>query len=130
MMLARAELPSGRAEQPRMLASYVMAEKQAELEVYRVDLADDTDVARYLTEHPVGPYKWLVAQPPARIEVAGLSATRFTYTRKDKGKEYTREYTACRRGERVYLFVASFLAADLALRDQARQVLRSVSWDK
>jgi hypothetical protein len=127
---ARSELPAGTITEPRLLVAYhpLRAETAAELELFRVDLPETADVAKYLTEHPLGPFRWANRPPPQELDINGQPATRHVFTRTAGRKEFTREVVAFRRGPRLYLFSASFATTDADARDHLRRSVQSVTW--
>jgi len=131
VQLARSDTPPGRIAQPLLLVAYHFTNsgRRAELELYRVDLPEGTDLGRYIAGHPVGPFQW-EPQPPQPLVISGTEATRFPFTRKAGKAESVREVVAFRRGERVYLFTATAAAEDEPGREQVRQALNSVRWTK
>jgi hypothetical protein len=130
-LASRAELPSSALPKPVILVGYHLTrgENQSELEVLAADLPDDADPERILLMHRIGAASWTPKPPAEPVSINGVDATRITLTRKTDKGEVRREATAFRRGGRVYYFIITFAANDVAARDAARQSVQSVNWN-
>jgi hypothetical protein len=127
---ARAEMPPGKIEKERVLVSYRRgsSDKPALLEVSLVDLPPGTDLAAYLAEPSYGVSHWQSAGRPEPLHIQGAEAQRFVFTARVGQDNQTREVTAFRRGERVYLFTGIFRPVDTTARAQIRQAVDSILW--
>src|SRR5262249_52791913 len=128
VQFARADTPPGRVTQALLLVGYHItnANRLAELELYRADLAEGADLAAFLAANRIGTRDWEPKAAPQRLQVNGAEATRLLFTRRDRKAEFVREVVAFRRGGRLYLFALSAEAGDEVSRDQWRQTLNSV----
>lgn len=130
-MSSRAELPPV-LPKPIVLVAYLntQGDRVAEFELVVADLPPEADAGKFLNEYRIGADKWLVAGPPAAVEVNGAAAQRYTLlrTKKKSKDEYQREVTVFRRGGRVYCFAVTFWTDDPAHRDAARASVASVTW--
>jgi len=129
-LASRADLPSSPLPKPIILVGYHLSrgDNQSELEVLAADLPEDADLGRVLLEHRIGAAVWTQKPPAEAISINGVDANRIHLTRKTDKGEVRREATAFRRGGRVYYFIITFAASDVAARDAARQSVQSVNW--
>jgi hypothetical protein len=129
-MSSRADLPPGTLPKPIILVGYHSKKGDtAQLELMAADLPADSDLGKFLVENRIGSAVWTL-QPPEKLTINGVEATRHVLTRTASRGEVRREATAFRRGERVYFFIVTFAANDPAARDAARQCVQSANWTK
>jgi hypothetical protein len=62
------------------------------------------------------------------LEVSGLPSARIAFVGRCYDQDYLCETFAVRKGEKVYLFSASFPASDDTAREQVRQAVLQASW--
>jgi hypothetical protein len=127
---ARSQLPPGKLEKEQVLVEYRKVDRDApaQLDVSAVDLPGSTDLAEYLAEPSYGEKSWRLQASPEPIEVAGVPGTRFDFVGRPGKDGLAREVVAFRRGERVYLFTALFLAHDASAREQFRRSVGRLQW--
>jgi hypothetical protein len=127
---ARAELPPGKLDQERLLVQYrqLDPDRPATFEVSAADLPASTDIGTYLAGPAYGAREWRSRTPPQKIEAGGVAGTRYDLAARVDKDDLVREVTAFRRGERVYLFTALFLAKDDTSRGQCRRAVNGLVW--
>ena len=123
--------PPGKVRFLTLIVAYhqLRADKPGEFELYRVDLPASADVTAHLQEHLPNAAKWEL-RPNETLQLGGIPATRLNFYRKERQHELARSVTYCRRGERVYVFVAARKFSDHDSRDQIDRALESVTWQK
>jgi hypothetical protein len=126
---ARAEVPSGRLTEERLLAEYKLhsADQPGSLEVSMADLPAGP-TADCLSSTMTGPAPWQLLSGPETMEINSLPASRAIFASPSGSDKLLREVVAIRRGERVYFFVGLYLAKDARCREQIRQAVASVTW--
>jgi predicted Zn-dependent protease len=125
---ANGELPPGPLAQERMLVEYRLAADQpTALRVTAIDLSPSEDLAAYLLGHLPGK-GWQESVPPEACTAGGVAGTRLAYTGVEGGQPTTRDVTAFRRGERLYLFTGVYAATDTKARQEIRRAIESLSW--
>lgn len=131
-MQSRAVLPPGRLARPVVLVAYQAAgsEHAAEFSLLAADIPPGGGLEQYLVGHRVGAETWAVQSPGRAVTMNGTAATRVVLARAEGKEEVRREVTAFRRGERTYLFLVTFAAADRASRDAVGTSLESITWTK
>ena len=96
------------------------------LEVSCADLLEATNLAEYLAGPSHSIKTWKPVGQPEALQVSNHEAKRFTFRTGDMMKEIV----TCRRGERVFFFYGLYSAKDPKSRDQLRQCVGSVVWEK
>jgi hypothetical protein len=129
---SRTDLPPGPLPKPVILVAYHLSkgDSPAELEVLAADLAEETDLGKFLIENRIGAAVWVSKSPAEPVTINGEAATRYVLSRQAGKSELRREATAFRRGGRVYFFIVTFPANDPAVRDAARQCVLSAAWSR
>jgi hypothetical protein len=130
---ARGEVPSSPVNTECMLVEYELhtGDRPAKLAVTRIDLADEhADLGEYVLKHPAD-QGWRYQTAPRPVPINGVDARQIKLDGYLGGKErWTREVYAFRRGARVYLFSATYLATDGRAQREILRALESVIWDK
>jgi hypothetical protein len=132
IMSARANLPSGPVKKERLLVQYRRAggDKPATLEVSRMDLPEDTDLATYLSGPSFSARHWQPCAAAEKVEVGGVSGRRFRFTARVNKAEMAKEVTAFRRDGRVYFFTVLFSPKDASAPEQVRRAIGRLVWTK
>jgi hypothetical protein len=117
----------GGLDHERLLVRYdrLTAGRLAWLRITAADVPAATPLAACLSAPAEG---WQREAEAESLEVGGLAAARVAFRGPWEGQEYLNESTAVRKGERVYLFTASFPAADAAAREQVRKAVAGAAW--
>jgi hypothetical protein len=131
-MAGRSDLPSGNAEKERLLVQYRRTHSgpPALLEVSRMDLPEETDLAGYLGGPSFSAKHWKSEGPPETVECGGAKGKRFRLTASANGSAWVKEVTTFWRGGRVYLFTALFSPKDDTAPEQVRRAIRHLVWTK
>jgi hypothetical protein len=126
----RAELPTGKIEQERVLVAYKRraADPPADLEVAAVDFPEQADWSAYLAAASHGTKQWHPAGKPETVQINGVSAVRTVLKGRQGQQDMTKEVVTFRRGERVFLFTGLFAPSDSKAREAVRQAVGSVMW--
>jgi hypothetical protein len=124
----------------RLLVKYkrvTPAEPDARLRVGVVDVTDDVLPAEFLRGRPVPEPGWKVTKPiEEKLTVGGQPAARVTFggpfnpDQKTKPRDYTCELVAARNGPRWILFAGTFDTADEQSRQQIRDAIESVIFQR
>lgn len=132
IMVARANLPPGPVEKERLLVQYRRStdEGSATLEISRMDLPEDSDLAEYLSAPSFSVRRWRSLERAESIEVDGVKGTRFRFSGQVEGRELAREVTAFRRDGRVYFFTVLYSPKDTAAPEQVRRSISRITWTK
>ena len=125
---AKADLPPGRLDSEKLLVRYLglSGDAPGTLEVSCADLLEATNLAEYLAGPSHSIKTWKPVGQPEALQVSNHEAKRFTFRTGDMMKEIV----TCRRGERVFFFYGLYSAKDPKSRDQLRQCVGSVVWEK
>jgi hypothetical protein len=129
---AKTDAPPGKYARDLLLVEYkhLVHGKGALLQVSLADLAEGTDLAKFLANPSFGVKEWSVARAPEAVQVDGVAGVRRVFTGRLGSQEMTREVVAFRRGERVYFFTGLFPTGDAESRDQVRAAVASIFWKK
>lgn len=132
IMVARANVPPGPVEKERLLVQYRRSsdEGSATLEISRMDLPEDADLAEYLSAPSFSVRRWKSLGRAESIEVDGVNGTRFRFSGQVEGRELAREVTAFRRDGRVYFFTVLYSPKDTAAPEQVRRSISRITWTK
>jgi hypothetical protein len=132
IMSASANVPPGPVEKERLLVQYrrASADKQATLEVSRMDLPDETDLTEYLSGPSFSARHWLPSAPAEKVEAGGVRGSRFRFTARVNKAEMAKEVTAFRRDGRVYFFTVLFSPKDASASEQVRRAIGRLVWTK
>src|SRR5215469_13304485 len=130
IMSARANIPPGPVEKERFLVQYrrASADKQATLEVSRMDLPEETDLAEYLSGPSFSARHWQPSAPAEKVEAGGVRGSRFHFTARVNKAEMAKEVTAFRRDGRVYFFTILFSPKDASAPEQVRRAIGHLVW--
>ena len=101
--------------------------QHAWLRVTVADLASATPLKTYLSTRLPG-RGWKRQSEEENLEVSGLPAARIAFVGRSYDQDYRCETVAVRKGEKVYLFSASFPASDDTAREQVRQAIAGATW--
>jgi len=127
---AKREYPPGRVDKEHLLVAYRGggSTKPAALEVSRIDLPTNTDLAKYFAGPSHGSNLWLPEASGEKLEVDGIPGSRFAYTTILNKEPTMKEITAFWRQDRLYFFTAVFLTSDAKAREELRRSVSSVLW--
>ena len=131
----RAQYPRGPQGQERMLVKYKRLNDgdPAFFHVSMIDLPDSVEATSYVRERPPGPENWQSIPGSEAVTVDGVVAERVTFTgvwEEARKQAVVNEVVAVRHNGRVYFFSGIFAAADRTAREQIRQCVASIAWDK
>jgi hypothetical protein len=117
----------GGPDREQLLVRYdrLTAGRLAWLRITAADVPPSTPLTACLSTPAEG---WQPEAEMESLEVGGLPAARVAFRGPWEGQEYLNESAAVRKGERVYLFTASFPAADAAAREQVRKAIAAAAW--
>lgn len=129
---SRGVVPPGRLGRTVVVVSYQRpaGRRPATFDVLAIDRSTDDDLGRAAAEHGPGSGEWVAQSPARQVIVNGSDATQIVLVPvhgKDDGR---REVTAFHRGDRVYLFILTYSAADPDVRDAVRSTVESITWTK
>jgi hypothetical protein len=132
IMTARGNVPSGPLDKECLLVQYLSADAdpKASLDVSRVDLPEDANLAEYLSRPAYSASNWKASGKPESLEVGGRTGLRYRFTARISGAEMIREATVFRQERRVYLFSLLYSPRDNAALEQARRAIHSLVWTK
>jgi hypothetical protein len=124
----KADLPAGRLDAEHLLVRYtgVSGDAPGTLEVSCADIPESTNLAEYLAGPSHSIKGWKAVGQPEEAKIQNVPATRFVY----HAGEVAKDVVAVRRGERVYFFSALHSAKDTQSRDQLRQAVSSLVWER
>jgi predicted Zn-dependent protease len=126
---AKAESPAGTVDKQYLLVRYDrLTGAAASLEVALVDLPSERDLEAYLAGGSHGVAAWRRAAAPEPLSIGGADGMRFVSGGRAGKQELTKEVTAFRRGDRVYLFTGVFPTGDTTARAQLRRSVDSLLW--
>jgi hypothetical protein len=116
-------------QRERILVRYDLTSTghHAWLRVTVADLPAATPLKAYLSTRLPGP-GWKRESEEENLEVSGLPAARMDFVGRWQDHDYLCETVAVRKGEKVYLFSASFPASNSMAREQVRQAVAGAAW--
>ncbi len=132
IMSARSRVPSGPVEKEAVLVQYHRreADREAMLEVSMMDLPEETNLAKYLSNPTYSRSDWKLSGSPQGTEAGRRTGTRYRFVSHGKGGELVREVTAFRQDQRVYFFTVLYPPKDTSAAEQANRAIHSLVWSK
>ena len=132
-LLSRGELPPGKLEQTRTIASYSRTDgdSPAGFQVSAVDAAPLTAVVEMLTnDRTEGTAVWRSHAAEEAVEAGGVKGTRVRLhsgTGKEKGA-HIRDIYVFERGDLIWMFGGIYAPTDSQARDAVRRAVDSLEW--
>jgi hypothetical protein len=122
-------LGGGGTQQERLLVRYdrISTGQHAWLRVTVGELPSAMSLKACLSSRRPGS-GWKLESEADSLEVSGLPAARVAFVGRWSDLDYLCETVAVRKGEKVYLFSASFPASDGTAREQVRQAVAGATW--